>query len=231
MKIGLISIATNNYTDFIDPLYKSADMFFCPTHEVSYFLFTNKQDYVPSCRRTVVKNIIQHEPWPHMTLKRFHIFEQYKQILSEMDYLFYCDADMLFVNSVDEEILNDRVVTIHPGFFNKQPKLFTYDDNPNSTAYIPKGAGRRYYAGGFNGGKSNLFLQMCSQLKNNIQKDLEKNIIAKWHDESHLNHYYNMTTKPTLELTPSYCYPESWNIPFDKKLLALDKNHKEYRSE
>jgi len=30
-------------------------------------------------------------------------------------------------------------------------------------------------------------------------------------------------------LDPSYCYPESWNLPYEKKLLALDKNHQEIR--
>jgi hypothetical protein len=40
-----------------------------------------------------------------------------------------------------------------------------------------------------------------------------------------------MFTRPTLELTPSYCYPESWDMPFDKKLLALDKDHEEYRND
>ena len=36
---------------------------------------------------------------------------------------------------------------------------------------------------------------------------------------------YFIDNKPTKILNPSYCYGESMNIPFDKKLLALDKKH------
>jgi histo-blood group ABO system transferase len=48
---------------------------------------------------------------------------------------------------------------------------------------------------------------------------------------------YLLNNPPTVELTPSYCYPESvklnptsWNIPFEPKILALEKNHAEVRS-
>ena len=58
----------------------------------------------------------KHEPWPNPTLKRFETFLNSKDILSEMDYLYYCDADMRFANKVGFEILGNRVATIHPGF-------------------------------------------------------------------------------------------------------------------
>ena len=35
--------------------------------------------------------------------------------------------------------------------------------------------------------------------------------------------------KPTTILSPSYCYPESWNLNYTKKLLALDKDHESIR--
>ena len=70
---------------------------------------------------------------------------------------------------------------------------------------------------------------MAKIITENIYQDLKNNIIAIWHDESHLNRFY-IDNKPTLILSPSYCYPESWNLPYKKRLLALDKNHKEVRS-
>ena len=97
-----------------------------------------------------------------------------------------------------------------------------------STAYISPVEKLVYYAGGFNGGKARFFLEMSAKIDRNIKKDLEYGIIAKWHDESHLNKYL-MDHPPSIELSPAYCYPESWNLKYEKKLLALDKNHKEIR--
>lgn len=229
MKIGLLTLATNRYTDFVDKLYQSGDEYFCKNYDVTYFLFTDKTDFQPKTDRCCKNLKIEHETWPNITLKRYHSFCKYQQELSEMDYLYYCDADMLFVDAVGHEIFSSRVVTLHPGFYNKPRHHFTYENRPSSSAYIPPHSGKRYYAGGFNGGSSSEFLKMSQHIMNNVNLDLTNNIIARWHDESHLNHYYNIVSKPTLELSPSYCYPESWNIPFQKRLLALDKNHKEYQ--
>lgn len=229
MKIGLLTLATNKYTDFVDKLYESADNHFLKNHEVTYFLFTNKTDFKPKTNRNCKILEIQHEPWPRITLKRYHSFCRYKEELSKMDYLYYCDADMLFVADVSDEIISQRVVTVHPGFYNKPPRHFTYEKRQTSKAFVHPLKGRRYYAGGFNGGASGDFLKMSETIMKNVDLDFKKNIIAIWHDESHLNHYYNMVKEPTLKLSPSYCYPESWKLPFEKKLLALDKNHKEYQ--
>lgn len=228
MKICLLIIATNKYTEFLHNLCNSADMYFCNNYDVEYFIFTNKTDLKLITKRPYKIFEINHESWPNVTLKRYHIFSKYKEKILEKNYVYYCDSDMKFVNNIKNEIFSDKVVTIHPGFYNKNLNQLTYERNKNSTAYISYNSGKKYYAGGFNGGKSEYFLKMSEIIKNNVDIDLKNNIIAKWHDESHLNYYYNILESPTLELSPSYCYPESWNIPFDKKILALDKNHKEY---
>jgi hypothetical protein len=62
-----------------------------------------------------------------------------------------------------------------------------------------------------------------------IKKDSDNGIMAVWHDESHLNRYF-IDHKPTTILSPSYCYPESWKLPFHKRILMLDKNHKEFQT-
>lgn len=222
-KIGLLVISTGKYDVFIPNLFKSMKKYFLKNHEVTMIVFSDKD--MP--KKEGLSHIFQeHEGWPNATLKRYHIFDKHKEVLSEYDYLFYCDADMLFVSEVGDEIIGDLVCTIHPGFFNGTRG--TYETNNNSTAFVSDMEVSKYYAGGFNGGNSNNFLKMASFIKNNIDIDLEKKIIAVWHDESHLNRYL-IDNKPNIELSPSYCYPEKWNIPFKKKLLALDKNHEEIR--
>ena len=69
---------------------------------------------------------------------------------------------------------------------------------------------------------------MSEILKNNIEEDLSKGIIAIWHDESHLNHYL-FNNPPATELNSGYCFPEGAKLPFEKKILALTKNHSLYR--
>lgn len=43
--------------------------------------------------------------------------------------------------------------------------------------------------GGFNGGLSEEYLNLCEELNKNIHDDLENNVIALWHDESQINRY------------------------------------------
>jgi histo-blood group ABO system transferase len=128
------------------------------------------------------------------------------------------------------------VATQHPGFWFRGSNFYTYERRPESTAYIPYGQGKMYYAGGFNGGKVENFLKMAEVIVNNVNTDFDNGIIAEWHDESHLNRYL-LDTPPTVELTPSYCYPEAvrfnsigWDVPFEPKIIALEKNHNVIRS-
>jgi histo-blood group ABO system transferase len=227
MKIGLLVIATGKYTQFIPPLFKSVQKHFMKGHQVKIFVFTDGK--IPE--NDIIKRVEQeHLGWPHATLKRYHVFDKNKSELSKMDYLYYCDADMKFVSDVGEEILpeknsNGLVGTEHPGFYGG--RRGTYETRQESTAYVPSNKGVTYCAGGFNGGTSKAFLKMSKTIKERVDKDLEKDVIAIWHDESQMNRYF-IDNVPKL-LNPSYCYPESWNIPFEKKLLALDKNHSEIR--
>jgi len=226
-KIGLVVIATGKYDRFIPPLFKSVKKHFMINHEVTMFVFTD-QDMPKKEGLVSIKH--EHEPWPMPTLKRYHTFDNSKEVLSEMDYIFYCDADMLFVSEVGDEILpegdNGLVGVEHPGFYGG--RRGTYETNEKSLACINDNEGVMYFAGGFNGGASKAFLDMSATIKERVDKDLENDIIALWHDESHINRYF--VDNPPMALNPSYCYPESWSIPFDKKLLALDKDHNEVRS-
>lgn len=225
--VGLLIIATNKYAHkFLSNLIESADRWFNPTHNVEYFVFTDQLDIKINSYRNV--NIIptEHKEWPWMTLGRYNIFNKNKNTLKNVNYLFYCDADMLFCNNVGHEILAERVATIHPGFNGSRG---TPETNPKSLAFVHPNEKMQYFAGGFNGGSSDEYLKMCEVLDNNIQEDFKSDIIAIWHDESHMNRYF-IDNQPTKILDSSYCYPESYPLAKSKKLLALDKNHKEIRS-
>jgi histo-blood group ABO system transferase len=105
----------------------------------------------------------------------------------------------------------------------------TPETSPYSLACVRPHENMQYFAGGFNGGTSSEYLKMAKSLSDNIENDYSRGVIAIWHDESHINRYF-IDNPPTKILSPSYCYAESWDLPFEKKLLALDKNHAEVRS-
>ncbi len=233
--IGLCIMATGKYIQFVEPLIESARKYFVLNHTITFFVFTDG-DFKES------KNVMRMEQkklgWPYDTMMRFAVYFKHHKLLSKMDYLFSCDADMLFVDYEGNEILGRRVATQHPGHNGKYaifagPKTLSYDNNPISTAYIAPHEGTHYFAGGFYGGTVKEFFRMAKKIIKNIEKDLaNNNYIARHHDESHLNRYF-IDHPPLIILDRSSCYPEhGFEIgypPCKPKLLALDKNHDEIR--
>jgi hypothetical protein len=134
---------------------------------------------------------------------------------------------MSFVAPVEEEIFPDNFSSgltgvIHPGYFNKHPFWFPYERNPKSKAMINHDHKRyRYFMGVLFGGKTSSFLDLCEECAECIREDLKNEIIAVYHDESHLNHYF--IDKEILELDPGYGYPEGWHIPFTPKIMNVNK--------
>lgn len=223
--IGLLVMATGRYTSFVGPLVQSAELHFCQGHNVTYFVFTDGTLDSSLDNLPIVRVYQKRLGWPFDTMMRFQVYADNSDLLASQDYLFCCDADMLFVDEVGDEILSERVATQHPGFVGKRG---SYETNSRSKACIRDWEGEYYFAGGFYGGTSEEVLRIARTNALNIKNDLDKGIIAVWHDESHWNRYC-IDTPPTLILTPSYCYPESWNLPYPRKLLAIDKNHEEFR--
>ncbi len=217
-KVGLCIMATGRYDAYAQRMIESARKYFLKNQDVTYFVFTDGHVQPSS---DVVQIFQKRLGWPHDTLMRFAVYAQHEDVLSQMDYLYALDADMLFVDDVGDEILSDLVGTQHPGYVGKRG---TYETNPISNACVKNREGQIYFAGGFYGGKSQEVLTLLKTLVEKIKEDAAKGFIAVWHDESHLNRYF-IDHKPTLVLTPSYCYPEDWKLPYHQRLLALNKNH------
>ena len=232
MKICILTIATNKYMQFVEKLYTDISEKFLPGAEINCLLFTDHE--IEEAGDNVRVHYIDHEPWPMPTLKRYNYFVKEKDFILEHDYCFYLDADMRIDNLVGEEILADGVVaTKHPYQSLMDPSSQSFDRNPKSLAYVPFDQKTvSYYAGGFNGGKTESFIEMSEVIASNVNKDLEKGVVALWHDESHMNRYL-IDNPPALELSPSYCYAEEFygtNYPYEPKIIALKKNHNELRS-
>lgn len=93
-----------------------------------------------------------------------------------------------------------------------------------------------YVCGGINGGISSKFISLIKEINQRVKRDLEKGIVAVWHDESHFNRYIFDLDYRVKILSPEYAYPEGWNLEGMKcKMMLLDKSkigggHKVLRS-
>ncbi len=239
LNIGLCMVATGKYIQFVTPLIRSAEKYFCPRHNRTYFVFTDnnialkEQDESSNIQFIYQKRL----GWPYDTLLRFDVYLKNQVSFADMDYIFATDADMLFVNYMGDEILGKHVGTQHPGHNGKNPLWsapgsISYETNPISTAYISHEEGEHYFAGGFYGGSYDGFFSMLTILMKRINADFVKDYIAVWHDESHLNRFF-IDFPPEVILDRSYCYPEHGEVKgypkCEPKLLALDKDHASIR--
>tara|TARA_B100000519_G_scaffold199163_1_gene209893 strand:+ start:20 stop:793 length:774 start_codon:yes stop_codon:yes gene_type:complete len=251
--IGLLTIATGRYIEFLPDLYASIDKNFLKNNQLKCYLFTDDieaaAEMIPATSDRLDYYFFQIERYgfPGDTLFRYRHFSSLDGRLTEKQldkpaYLFYSDADMAIVDEVGYEILPEEkvglVATAHPGFYRgKTPQhpLGTPETRTESKAFISPNRYRPcYVAGGFNGGAYDAFISMSKNISDAIDEDQKNNITAVWHDESHLNEYVTRpdNLKRLKILTPSYCFAQSYNpheVGYFPKIVALDKNHSEMR--
>jgi len=241
-RIAVVCICLNSrYWEYLPPMIASARKFFLKGHDVDFIAWTD----MPKDTKIDAK-IIPTEPfqWPLPTLHRYHLFLREEKLLEEYDFIYYIDADMLFVSPVRDEVLGDLVGAVHPMYYTRQMINPPYEPNDKSTAFIPRpgrviteGGKKRfqplYFAGGFQGGRSDEFIKAMKVMKARIDEDFSKNnYIAIWNDESHWNRYC-FENPPTVVLNPSYVYPDSlikdyyikavWGRNFVPKLMTITK--------
>lgn len=227
-RIAILYICTGKYDVFWKGFLRSYEKNFLPNSIKEYFVFTDAPSLYGEDKCKRIHRIFQKKlGWPYDTLMRFQMFDSIADRLQEFDYVFFMNANCKCVSVITEEEFlpkkKDILVVQHPGEYNKKPKKFSYGRNPQSTAYIPKGEGRYYVCGGINGGRTAAYLELIRELKKNVDIDIKNHVIAKWHDESHINHY--IYTHDNWEmLSPSYCYAEDWNLPFEPKILVREKS-------
>ena len=114
---------------------------------------------------------------------------------------------------------------LHPYKILENKEIYPYEKNKQSTAHVADQDHDKYYAAAFVGGKSTNFLNMAKTIAERVEEDDRNGIIAKWHDESHFNKYFN--ENPPTALSPSYMFPEELinhpQYPFEPKIVALKK--------
>ncbi len=188
---------------------------------------------------------IQSWGWPEATLFRYKFITKHSQELNEDLLMYLdCDMRVLgdFSKKLNINNWNSGVALVqHPGFYRNKglqgivdflynPRFVlhlilkiksggkgygTWETNKLSTAFVPRRLRKNYFHGAVWFGRRIEFLKMCKILAFNINRDLEKNYTAIWHDESHLNHYAAFNTVQKLS-------PEFSGVPSYKNLRKLE---------
>lgn len=235
-KVGVMLVCINQpYWQYAIPVIQGIRQFFLPGHDTEIMLWSDIQNFPEAKHVDYGCTVFPTESvgWPYPTLMRYHMFLEQKDYLEKFDYLFYIDLDMRIVNIVGDEILGNGLTGAeHPMYSLDRKFIPPYEPNPASASYIPRpgkvvtedGKPRfkpLYFAGGFQGGKTEDFVTAMEKLKEMIDSDLEQNYIPIWNDESAWNKYL-FDNPPDVVLDPSYVYPDSMIDGYYKKVWGRD---------
>jgi hypothetical protein len=196
------------------------------TDQVEYCTIKAKKFTNIECRIHQISNLT----WPAATMDRYKVFFEARETLIE-EFLVHMDADMLMhknflIELTNFELKEDITCVAHPGFWRSPSTtrnvrflfrdlkdfllkirfggLGTWETRRISTAFVPRSARKNYVCGGVWMGERSAFIDLCQTLYTNVEKDYTSGIIAKWHDESHLN---NWVSKHEFNLIPpSFCF-------------------------
>lgn len=175
--------------------------------------------------------------WPDATLLRYQIFsDQYPTM--DTDLLMHLDADMIFSSNpwqnIRQLVANTQICLIqHPGFwrptglsrvyFYLRHPLTMYKDlrmktslggigawetRPESEAFVPRKLRGRYFCGGTWFGPRQAIGELLKELSDQVSRDGKNEVIAKWHDESHLNKW--AAEKRINTFSPELCFDETY---------------------
>jgi len=230
-KVGIISVCVGKYNIFLETYLNSFKDYFLKDCEKHFYIFTDVEDEVINKYQNdgfnITKIKIDKKGWPYDTLYRFKYICENKHMFKD-EYLIFTNINLKCQSLIlSEEILPEKkgiVSTSHPGYYNKPKNTYPYETRQISEAFTDVKKGLGYYQGCLYGGSHDEFIKMCEVLDNRTTIDEKKDVIALWHDESHLNKYLS-DNPPVKVLRHVYIFPESWRCnPSIIKMIQLDKN-------
>ena len=237
MKVAVVFIGTSKYLNFLPRWYENCEKFFLTDVEKKYLVFTDGE--IPEAPDNAVIYSQEHLDWPFITLYRFKMLNKSFGDLEDCDWLVFLDADMLVVDTVNvSDIIDESKKYIgvhHPCHYLKMTPhdsgTGAFDTTKLSNASFTEGDDISvYFQGCLWGGRIPEVLDLINELDRRIDEDYEKDIIATWHDESHLNKFYSQNREDVFVVHPSFAYPEVFadSCTFDPKIVHLSKDNSKY---
>ena len=231
LRLGILTVCTGRYCEHLERHLRLLLTNFLAEHGKTCYIFT---DEVEGAKNIVARLSQTHDfsasivpirgrGFPADTLYRYHYFLQQEQhILTHTDVVYYMDVDLVVaqrirafevVPSIDRPLIAVRHML--------QDGAGTPESRPESRAYIEEGAVRQcYFAGGFLGGRSPEFVALARSIAAAVDVDDAWEVVAIWHDESHLNKYLSDNYDLVRPLSPAYLYPDTWDIPYQPRIVV-----------
>ena len=236
MKVAISFIGTGKYLNFLPKWYEAVTENFLPEAEKTFLVFTDGNGDFPE---DIITYKQEHLDWPFITLKRFEILQKAEKEIEENDWFVFLDADLIPVTKISaEEFFDDSKPYFgvhHPCHFlgmpphNQPPGAF--DVTALSNACIEEGDDISvYYQGCLWGAKGSVMKELLQHFTDKINDDLTRNVIAQWHDESHLNKFFSQNRDKVNTLHPQYSFPEVFAqyCDFEPKMVHLAKDNSKY---
>uniref|UniRef100_A0A3Q2QVZ7 Alpha 1,3-galactosyltransferase 2 n=1 Tax=Fundulus heteroclitus TaxID=8078 RepID=A0A3Q2QVZ7_FUNHE len=210
----------------------SSERHFMLSLPVSYYVFTDRPEKVPNVnlapnRHLNVIKVERHARWQDISMTRMKTISDVIEadIRHHSTHVFCFDVDQVFTGRFGPEALGDTVALLHAHYYHLPRKLFTYDRNPKSEAFMR--TGDFYYHAAVFGGSWRSVKALTEACYKSIMEDKKNNVEALWHDESHLNKYFWLH-KPSRILSPEYCWDTSIGYRFDIRVHRLLWAPKDY---
>lgn len=159
--------------------------------------------------------------WPEATLYRYKILEERMNEMADEVLIYLDSDMIVqkpFLSDLNPaKWLQGIALVSHPGFY--RPKLRkgiiirknnpfilkqdlkyllrfsrgmgSWETKKKSASYVPRIKRHEYVHGAIWMGRNKALKEMISCLAKNVNQDLKNNVIAVWHDESHLNWFYS----------------------------------------
>jgi hypothetical protein len=230
-QVAVLFIGTHLYIHFFPRYYQTFKTFLLPSTPKTFFVFTDmvEESYLYN-QPDIAVIPVQHWQFPLVNLMKFHFINTALEPLRRFSHIMYIDADTYGVAPILER-----------EFFSHDKPLFAvrhynfltfagpqpFERNPQSLAAIRAGDDvSTYWQSCFWGGTSAAFLQATHVLAERTQRDLEKNIMAIWWDESFLNKYF-IDHKPLVHTcAPMYSWPATKPVPkgVEIKIMHVAEN-------
>lgn len=192
--------------------------------------------------------------FPEATLYRYEIYNSHRdvldsEILMHLDADMLVKSPEFLEEVFNSSSLQSVSLVQHPGFYRpsgfdlfsfycrnpifvfrdlltkaKFGALGAWERDDNSLAYVGRRNRKRYVCGGIWFGPNILIKKMIESLAMKVTLDESRNVMAIWHDESHLNNF--ATISDVRIYRPELCFDPTYkNLAGLRELVqAVDKN-------